>query len=55
MDFYRYITNKKELEQIIIIENEEPPIDIKDKINHIKYSRKNGFIPQNKSHPLPGV
>ena len=46
MDFYRYVTSKKELDQIIIIENEEPPIDIKDKINHIKYSRKNGFIPQ---------
>ncbi|GAA4970551.1 AAA family ATPase [Algibacter aquimarinus] len=46
MDFYRYVTSKNELEQIIIIENEEPPIDIIDKINHIKYSRKNGFIPQ---------
>jgi hypothetical protein len=46
MDFYRYITNKNELEQIIIIENEEPPIDIKEKINHIKFSRNHGFIPQ---------
>lgn len=45
MDFYRYITSKNELDQIIIIENEEPPIDIIDKINHIKYSRKKGFIP----------
>lgn len=46
MDFYRYITNQNEINQIIIIENEEPPIDLKDKVNHIKYSRKNGFIPQ---------
>ncbi|MFD0861226.1 AAA family ATPase [Sungkyunkwania multivorans] len=46
MDFYRYVTSNNELDQIIIIENEEPPIDIKDKINHIKYSRKNGFIPE---------
>jgi len=45
MDFYRYVTSKNVLDQIIIIENEEPPIDIIDKINHIKYSRKNGFIP----------
>ncbi len=46
MDFYRYIATKNELEQIIIIENEEPPIDIKEKINHIIFSRKEGFIPQ---------
>jgi hypothetical protein len=46
MDFYRYIATNNELEQIIIIENEEPPVDIKEKINHIKFSRKKGFIPQ---------
>lgn len=46
MDFYRYITSNSELHQIIIIENEEPPTDIIDRINHIKYSRENGFIPQ---------
>lgn len=45
MDFYRYITSQNEINQIIIIENEEPPIDIKDKINHIRFSRKEGFIP----------
>jgi hypothetical protein len=45
MDFYRYISSQHKLNQIIIIENEEPPIDISDKINHIKYTRKNGFIP----------
>jgi|GEM_PF-1297459 hypothetical protein len=46
MDFYRYVSSKNKLNQIIIIENEEPPVDIIDKVNHIKYSRKNGFIPQ---------
>lgn len=46
MDFYRYIATNNELEQIIIIENEEPPVDIKEKINHIIFSRKKGFIPQ---------
>jgi hypothetical protein len=45
MDFYRYITAQSELHQIIVIENEEPPTDVKDKVNHIKFSRKNGFIP----------
>lgn len=46
MDFYRYITSQSELNQILIIENEEPPLDIKDKVNHIKFSRKKGFIPE---------
>ena len=45
MDFYRYICNQSDLEQIIVIENEVPPTDIKENINHIKYTRKNGFIP----------
>ena len=46
MDFYRYVSSKNEFDQIIIIENDEPPIDIIDKINHIRYNRNNGFIPQ---------
>lgn len=46
MDFYRYIASNSKLNQIIIIENEEPPIDIIDKVNHIKFSRMDGFIPQ---------
>jgi len=45
MDFYRYIVNKSKLEQIIVIENEEPPIDTVGKINHIKFTRQKGFIP----------
>ncbi len=46
MDFYRYVANQNKLEQIIIIENEVPPNDIIEKINHIKYTRENGFIPK---------
>jgi len=45
MDFYRYIATQTDLKQIIVIENEEPPIDIAKQINHIKYNRKEGFIP----------
>ena len=45
MDFYRYIANNYSINQIIIIENEIPPNDITDKINHIKYSKQFGFIP----------
>lgn len=45
MDFYRYIANQTDISQIIIIENEEPPKDISDKVNHIKYSMNDGFIP----------
>jgi hypothetical protein len=45
MDFYRYIASQTDLKQIIVIENEEPPIDIAKQINHIKYTRENGFIP----------
>lgn len=49
MNFYRYIA-KSNIEQFIIIENEEPPADIKDIINHIKFSGvkgkgRFGFIP----------
>lgn len=46
MDFYRYLSKSK-IKQIIIIENEEPPVDIRDKINHIIFAGvNNGFIPQ---------
>ncbi|WP_426482326.1 AAA family ATPase [Chryseobacterium sp. R2ACT005] len=49
MNFYRYIA-KSNIEQFIIIENEEPPSDIKEIINHIKFSGlkgkgRFGFIP----------
>lgn len=45
LNFYRYLT-KTNIEQTIIIENEEPPIDIYDKINYIKFEGFNdGFIP----------
>lgn len=47
MDFYRYITNESKLKQVIIIENEEPPSDIKSKIHHITFTRNGGFIPIN--------
>jgi AAA domain len=46
MNFYRYLASQNKLNQIIIIENEEPPTDIQDKVNHIRYSKKEGFIPQ---------
>lgn len=46
MDFYRYLT-KTNIKQTIIIENEEPPKDILQKINHIKFMGfGNGFIPK---------
>ncbi len=46
MDFYRYLTTTN-IDQVIIIENEEPPIDIIDKINHIKFNGNgHGFIPK---------
>ncbi|MFZ1617771.1 MAG: hypothetical protein WAT41_10520, partial [Flavobacteriales bacterium] len=51
MDFYRYISRNKLLNQIIIIENEEPPEDILDNINQIIFTRSEtigryGFIPK---------
>ncbi len=54
MDFYRYIAKSSETNQFIIIENEEPPIDLVDKINHITFSGlfnsgRFGFIPTNTS------
>lgn len=50
MDFYRYCATKSSSLQIIIFENEEPPEDILDKVNHIKFTRNKsvgryGFIP----------
>ncbi|WP_291118427.1 hypothetical protein [Empedobacter sp. UBA7248] len=45
LNFYRYLT-KTNIKQTIIIENEEPPIDILDKIHHIKFKGfGDGFIP----------
>lgn len=53
MDFYRYL-EKSNIKQIIIIENEEPPLDISKKVNHIKFSGiintpNTGFIPKSQS------
>jgi hypothetical protein len=50
MDFYRHLANDEKITQFIIIENEEPPVDIQSSINHINFSGvKNigrfGFIP----------
>lgn len=51
MDFYRYLSENVTLSQVIILENEEPPIDISEKINHIIFTQSNdgryGFIPKN--------
>jgi len=51
MDFYRYCAIKSLSPQIIILENEEPPSDILDKLNHIKFTKNEsegryGFIPR---------
>ncbi|WP_223609541.1 AAA family ATPase [Chryseobacterium sp. OSA05B] len=47
MDFYRYIAKTK-IKQTIILENEVPPNDILDQINHIEFKGfGHGFIPQN--------
>jgi hypothetical protein len=50
MDFYRYCAIISDLQQIIILENEEPTSDILDKLNHIKFTKNKtdgryGFIP----------
>jgi hypothetical protein len=55
MDFYRYLANNDKFNQFIIIENEEPPVDIIDKIEHIIFTGKDnfnrtGFIPKTPSH-----
>lgn len=51
MDFYRYCATISELPQIIILENEEPTVDILDKLHHIKFTKNKsdgryGFIPK---------
>ncbi|WP_299835072.1 hypothetical protein [uncultured Tenacibaculum sp.] len=51
MDFYRYVGKSKKISQVIIMENEEPPKDLIDKITYIKFgdsknSLRKGFIPQ---------
>ncbi|RAR46807.1 ATP-binding protein [Flavobacterium lacus] len=53
MDFYRYAA-KSVSTQFIIIENEEPPLDIENEVNHIIFtgvvgSGRYGFIPDNLS------
>lgn len=49
MEFYRYLADSRIGNQIIILENEEPPTDISDKINHIIFTGsevgRKGFIP----------
>ncbi|QQU04772.1 hypothetical protein [Myroides odoratus] len=46
LNFYRYLTTTN-IEQTIIIENEEPPIDIHKNIHHIKFKGNgDGFIPK---------
>lgn len=51
MDFYRYLSTNKTVNQVIILENEEPPVDISDSINHIIFTQSNngryGFFPKN--------
>lgn len=51
MNFYRYLSTDEKVDQIIILENEEPPLDIADQISHIKFTRNDqngryGFIPK---------
>jgi len=46
LNFYRYLT-KSNIQQTIIIENEEPPIDILNNIHHVKFKGNgDGFIPK---------
>jgi len=50
MDFYRVCAKRYLNSQVIILENETPPEDIKSIINHIKFTGqkgigRNGFIP----------
>lgn len=49
MDFYRYLASSN-IPQVIILENEEPPSDIDDRVHHIIFTRSTsvgryGFIP----------
>lgn len=55
MNFYRYLANNANVEQLIILENEEPPQDILNQINHIKFTQNSskgryGFIPSNSNN-----
>ncbi|WP_419777748.1 hypothetical protein [Malaciobacter marinus] len=43
--FYRYLYNNIKNEQVILIENTEVPIDIKEDINYIVFDKLNGFLP----------
>lgn len=46
MDFYRYLSKTK-IRQTVIIENEVPPQDILNKVNHIQFKGLgDGFIPK---------
>ncbi len=49
MDFYRYLATNNKVDQVIILENEEPPAQIELQINHIVFTRgstgRYGFIP----------
>ncbi|MCC6448443.1 MAG: hypothetical protein IT215_07145 [Chitinophagaceae bacterium] len=50
MDFYRYCANISTCDQIIIFENEVPPLDIAEKMHHIVFTDikgdgRQGFIP----------
>jgi hypothetical protein len=44
--FYKYLADNITNEQVILIENTEIPDDIKDKINYIKFTKENGFLPK---------
>lgn len=43
MNFYRYLATKSKIDQILIIENDPPPDDIKNEIHFIKFTKLNNF------------
>jgi hypothetical protein len=43
--FYRYLYKNIKNEQVILIENTEVPIDIKEDINYVVFDKSNGFLP----------
>lgn len=45
-EFYRYLADNIIEEQVILIENTPIPEDIKDKVNHKEFTKKNGFLPK---------
>ena len=45
-EFYRYLANNIIVEQVILIENTPIPDDLKDKVNYIRFTKKNGFLPK---------